>query len=302
MTGAALLSLSGTATVAAAPAAPGAVRPAPSGPAPAVAGTAEPGEPREGGELPMGGSLNARLPGGDSISRWTFEAPGPGVLKVAVGGNEDLTIAVATPEGVEAMPGWSDQDLEQPWTERLEVPLFSAGTYVLFVEAPYEVADGGRYHVAAGFVPGEPQPSETLYAYDIEAMRSLSEPGILGPEKEATGAVAGSGEPGWIRVHRVEAAPGLYAVTSSSDGDLDLSATSIEGPGMISLDDIPVVLDFGDSQSDNDFGGNLGAEAVVVGVAEGAPAWVAVRTTTGEPAAYRLRLSPIGLPDAPAGE
>ncbi|BAM04027.1 hypothetical protein [Phycisphaera mikurensis] len=243
--------------------------------------------------LPLGGSVNARLPEAGP-ARYRFEAPGPGELKVAVGGAADLVIGVLGPEGLEAAAGFSDQDLEGAWTERVGVPIVAAGAYQVLVQAHDADAGGAALHLAAAFVPGEPQPSDTFFAEDIALMRALAEPGTLRVGNDAAGTLPPEG----LAVFRLEAAPGLYAVLSASDADLDLAGAAASAGSAGDALALPSLGGYSDAWSDADFGGEPGREAMVLEIPAGETAWVRVGGYNAEEARFRLRLQPLSPPDA----
>ena len=275
----------------AAPPAPGSV-PAPPDDGPVVVETDTP-QP-----LPLGASSNRVIPAG-GLARFEHRAEGPGVLKVAVGGPESLALQVCTPGKIAAVGGWSNQGLEGDWSERVAVPVFEPGVYEVMVQLDGDPLHGGAYHLAAAFEPGEPAPTEQLTEAAIERARAVAEAAPLRPDADATGRVAAGEGPGHVRVYTLEAAPGLYAVSSASAADVELAATSSTLGAWASAWQVPDLGEYAEADSDADFFGEPGREALLVDLPEGGRAWVAVTSPVGEAAAFTLRLRPLDEPEAP---
>lgn len=278
----------------AAPAAPGAV-PGPSS-TPAAAGPASDAAT----PLPLGASSNRTLPPG-GLARFEHRVEGPGLLRVAVGGPEDLGVQVCTPGKIGAVAGWSDEDLDGDWTERLEVPVFEAGVYEVMVQVRGDAEHGGAFFLAAAFEPGEPAASERLTQEQIERARALADPRPLGPGVDLRGEIAGGTGPGHVRVYTLEAAPGLYAVTAASGGDVELHATSSTLGTWSSAWEVRGLFEYADADSDADFAGDPGREALVIDLPDRGRAWVAVSSPVDEAAAFTLRLQPLEEPAKPFG-
>lgn len=279
----------------AAPVAPGAV-PTLEGPAPKPASAAVSVSTQANPlPLPVGGSVNARLPKG-AASVYHFEATEPGILKVAVGGQVDLVLCVATPEGLEAANGYSDDDEHGDWSESVEVPLFSAGTYTVVV-SDYDENGDVPIFLASTFLPGEPQPSDELFEEDIELMRGLANPR---PFALGEDLVSELGE-GKTVVFRVKAPEGLYVVSTGSEADLNVSASSsgVTGGEALTPWSFPTLEAWGPLTSDLDLGGEPGREAVVVYVSDEFPTFLSVESFA-EGGRFALRMVPVSTPEAPA--
>ncbi len=292
-----LAAASGSPVALAAPAAPGAVSSGGSSsdaPPPAhTAAIGTPSSPDDPQPLPTAGSVNVRLPESGNAA-YAFEADGPGVLKVAVGGEADLVLAVATPEGIEAAAGFSDQDLEGDWSESVEVPIVAAGRYLVHV-TDYDAAEGGAgVHLAAAFEAGEPEPSDTLSEADIAFMRSLAAPGTLNADADADGVYPITG----LAVMRIDAAPGVYAVVAVAAEDIELSGASAGSEPALDAWSVPALAGYGQQASDADLGGAPGLEALVLDVPEEGSAFVAVGGYDGVEGSFRLRLQRLTVPDA----
>ncbi len=233
------------------------------------------------GALPMGNPAAGTLGDGGTPTRYRFTASGPGVLTVAVGGTEDLMLAVLDEDGQPVPEGNADRDLNgNMGAELISVVLYYGGTY--FVEVRGNgLETAARFAIGGGFV------AMPAFARAPDPDRRPSQARVL-----AVGAAhqdelnPGAGDLwDWYAVKATEAMT-VVVVTRMEEG--------VEGDLIL---EAYLGTDYSEptTQSDQDLQGHTGNESLTIDVKAGETVYIKVKSLSdsGDATPYRLSIGKV---------